>query len=75
MIVSIHQPNYFPWVGYFYKRMKSDIFVFLDDVQFSKNSYNQLSDHFITRVSILGLLFNIGIKSTKDYIQNSFNLL
>jgi len=35
MIVSIHQPNYIPWLGYFYKIYQSDIFVFLDDVQFS----------------------------------------
>ena len=34
-IVSIHQPNYFPWLGYFYKIYQSDIFVFLDDVQFT----------------------------------------
>ena len=34
-IISIHQPNYIPWLGYFYKIYLSDIFVFLDDVQFS----------------------------------------
>lgn len=34
-IISIHQPNYIPWLGYFYKIAQSDIFVFLDDVQFS----------------------------------------
>jgi hypothetical protein len=34
-IVAIHQPNYLPWLGYFYKIYQSDIFVFLDDVQFS----------------------------------------
>ena len=34
-IISIHQPNYIPWLGYFYKISQSDIFVFLDDVQFS----------------------------------------
>lgn len=39
MIVAIHQPNFLPWIGFFYKILKSDIFVLLDIVQFSKNSY------------------------------------
>lgn len=34
-IIAIHQPNYIPWLGYFYKIYISDIFVFLDDVQYS----------------------------------------
>jgi len=34
-IVAIHQPNYFPWLGYFYKIYQSDLFVILDDVQYS----------------------------------------
>jgi len=38
-IVGIHQPNFLPWIGYFYKIMKSDIFVFLDDVQYIKRSF------------------------------------
>ena len=45
--VAIHQPNYLPWLGYFYKMAQSDVFVFLDDAQFSKNSY-------INRSRILG---------------------
>ena len=39
MIVAAHQPNYFPWLGYFAKIAQADLFVFLDDVQFSKNGY------------------------------------
>jgi hypothetical protein len=35
-IVAIHQPNFLPWLGYFDKIIRSDIFIFLDDVQFSK---------------------------------------
>jgi hypothetical protein len=33
MIVAIHQPNYIPWLGYFYKLHQCDTFVFLDNVQ------------------------------------------
>ncbi|MBT5415941.1 MAG: WbqC family protein [Rhodospirillaceae bacterium] len=31
--VSIHQPNYLPWPGYFRKIAQSDVFVFFDNVQ------------------------------------------
>ena len=38
MRIAIHQPQYIPWPGYFAKILSSDIFVFYDDVQYSKNS-------------------------------------
>lgn len=36
MIVSIHQPNYLPWLGFFDKIKRSDVFVVFDDVQFPR---------------------------------------
>ena len=39
MIISIHQPAYLPWLGYIERIKKSDLFIFLDTVQFEKNSF------------------------------------
>lgn len=35
MIAAIHQPDYIPWLGYYYKMAHCDVFVYLDDAQFS----------------------------------------
>jgi hypothetical protein len=37
-VVGIHQPNFFPWLGYFNKISLTETFVFLDDVDFSSSN-------------------------------------
>lgn len=40
MLVAIHQPEYLPWLGYFEKMMRADVFVLLDNVQFTKGDFH-----------------------------------
>ena len=38
-ILTAHQPLYLPWLGFFHKVAMSDVYVFMDDVQFINNDY------------------------------------
>ena len=48
MIVSIHQPEHLPWLGFFNKLSNCDLFVILDNVQYRKN-------YFQNRNQIIGI--------------------
>src|SRR5207247_3385298 len=39
VIVSINQPAYLPWLGYFDRIRQSDLHIVLDHVQFEKGSF------------------------------------
>ena len=39
MIVAVHQPQYLPWIGYFDKMRRADVFCYLDNVQYKKNEW------------------------------------
>ena len=39
MIVAVHQPQYLPWIGYFDKMRRADVFCYLNDVQYKKNEW------------------------------------
>lgn len=45
LVLASHQPDFFPYMGYFYKMFQSDVFVFSDNVQYSKtgrHNYNEI---------------------------------
>ena len=39
MIIAGHQPNYLPWLGFFDKLRKSDLFIIEDNVQFEQQGF------------------------------------
>jgi len=39
MIITIHQPDFLPWLGFFDRWLKSSIYIVLDDVQFIRRGW------------------------------------
>ena len=39
LTVTIHQPDFLPWLGFFDRWQKSDLFIILDDVQFIRRGW------------------------------------
>ena len=61
MIVSIHQPNFMPWAGFFSKALQSDVFILFDDVQFPRG--NSYGNHANIKTSNGQHTLNVPIKS------------
>jgi hypothetical protein len=70
MKVGIHQPHYFPWLGYLDKMAKSDKFIILDDVQLTDNS-NMFRNRFLTKNKTVKYL-TIGYRK-KNYLEKKYN--
>lgn len=61
MNVSIHQPDYIPWLGLFYKMYLSDVFIHLDDAQYSNEATHNFND-IKTAQGKLRLKFPVEVK-------------
>lgn len=71
MIISIHQPNFFPWYPFFQKMEMSEKFIILTYCQFEKNGFQNrfnIGDNWHTMSTYKGLV-NI---NEKKYV-NPFN--
>lgn len=69
MRVGMHQINYFPWMGYFNKIVKSDKFILLDEVQLSDSGTMQ-RNRILNKngeITYITVAFN-----RKDYINKRF---
>lgn len=78
MIISIHQPAYLPWLGYFHKILLADVFVVLDVVQYEKNSFinrNKIKTGYgVSGWLTVPIKRNMGLKEnflTKTEIDNA----
>ena len=49
--VAIHQPEHFPYMGFFQKMEYADVFIILDDVQYSKGNW-QNRNRFLNKNNV-----------------------
>jgi RimJ/RimL family protein N-acetyltransferase len=77
-LVAIHQPNFFPWLGYFDKLARADTFVLLDTVEFSKGSRSNRVEVLVNgeprwitaplrRATLSGPIRDVLIDETRDW--------
>jgi hypothetical protein len=78
MILSAHQPTYLPWAGLFHKIWLSNLFVFLDTVQYlpkewmNRNYIRCKNDPICLSIPVLDKNF-LKIKTNEIKINNNYN--
>ena len=87
MKLSVHQPQYIPWLGYFDKLAKSDAFVFLDNVQYKKREFQNrnkirtkegflwLTVPVLTKGKYEQLMREVEIDNTENWRKDHFEAL
>lgn len=76
MICAVHQPQTFPYLGYFAKMIQADCFVYLDNVQFKKNEWqnrNRIKSSNGWQWLTVPVLHNFGQPITDVAINQSVN--
>ncbi len=83
MICTVHQPNYLPYLGFFEKAVRSDVFIIYDTAQFKKNDWqnrNRLCSpdgwQWITIPIIHSFgqkIFEVKIDNLKKPLKNNWN--
>jgi hypothetical protein len=74
MIVSIHQPSYWPWLGLLDKIAKSDVFILLDNIAANKDSYQYRNIFFCNgkpKIITIPVNYKMGIKINKMEFKNN----
>lgn len=85
--LSIIQPSYLPWLGYFDQIKRSDYFIFYDDVQYDKNGWRNrnkiklnskiqwLTVPVVTKNRFGQLIMDVQIHDQKDWRRQHLKML
>lgn len=74
MIVAIHQPNFFPWLGYFSKIKHSDVFILLDTVDLQIGNANSITTRTKIKTQQGELWLTIPIKKSENKLISAIQI-
>ena len=69
MKVAMMQPTFLPWQGYFELIYQADCFIFLDDFQFSVQSYHQRNRLFVNRDQVGW--YTVPVKKSNAFLRKT----
>lgn len=67
MKISVHQPQYIPWLGYLHKIANSDMFIYLDSCQYKHREF-QNRNRILTKNGELWLAVPVLVKGRRDQL-------
>ncbi|NWH04978.1 WbqC family protein [Desulfobacter latus] len=67
-VITIHQPDFLPWLGFFHRWHQADLFIILDDVQFLRRGW-----HHRDKILIQGKSHWLTVPVKKGEFHNNIN--
>lgn len=68
-VCAIMQPTYLPWAGYFNLIARADVFIFLDDVQFSTGDKTSWQNR--NRIILQGKAYTLTVPAMRSHLGQS----
>src|SRR6185369_12527883 len=65
-IISIHQPNFIPWLGYFYKIYAADVFVILDNVEYQSGNSSSITNRTKIKTNNGELMISVPVRKNEQ---------
>lgn len=73
-IIAVHQPNFIPWLGYFYKMKNADAFVLLNNVEYQSGNASSITNRTKIKTAQGELMISVPVKKSDLNLINQIQI-